>query len=48
MRLSITGNIPQAAVDRAMQLSREKYCSVWHSLRQDIQLTATASIVPED
>jgi len=25
-------------VERAVRLSREKYCSVWHSLRQDIDL----------
>ena len=26
-------------VERAIALSREKYCSVWHSLRQDIEFT---------
>jgi hypothetical protein len=25
-------------------LSREKYCSVWHSMRQDIELTVTWTI----
>lgn len=48
LRFSVTGQIPQEAVDRAIQLSREKYCSVWHSLREDIQLTVSASILTED
>jgi putative redox protein len=46
LRFSITGNVPREAVDRAIELSREKYCSVWHSMRQDISLTVTASISP--
>ncbi len=37
----INGAAPQAAIERALALSREKYCSVWHSLRQDITLTVT-------
>jgi putative redox protein len=48
LRFSVTGKVPREAVDRAIQLSREKYCSVWHSLREDIQLTVSASIVAED
>ena len=46
LRFTVTGNVPQEAVDRAIQLSREKYCSVWHSLRQDINLTVHASVLP--
>ena len=46
LRFSITGTVPREAVDRAIALSREKYCSVWHSMRQDISLTVTASISP--
>jgi putative redox protein len=46
LRFTITGPVPQDAVDRAIELSREKYCSVWHSLRQDITLTVTTSILP--
>jgi putative redox protein len=38
---TITGKVPEEAVQRAIDLSREKYCSVWHSLRQDIELTIT-------
>jgi len=35
---AVTGNVPKDQVQRAIDLSREKYCSVWHSLRQDIEL----------
>jgi putative redox protein len=34
----VTGDVPVAAVERAIELSRQTYCSVWHSLRQDITL----------
>jgi putative redox protein len=40
----IEGDVPAAVVDRAIALSREKYCSVWHSMRQGIQLTVTHRI----
>jgi putative redox protein len=36
LHFAITGPVPEAAAERAIALSREKYCSVWHSLRQDI------------
>jgi putative redox protein len=42
----VTGNVPKEPVQRAIDLSRDKYCSVWHSLRQDIQLTVTFTIAP--
>lgn len=37
----IAGDVPSEAIDRAIKLSRDKYCSVWHSLRQDIELSVT-------
>ncbi len=40
----VTGAVPPEKVERALALSREKYCSVWHSLRQDIELTTTFEI----
>ena len=42
----VHGPVPAAAVERAVALSRNKYCSVWHSLRQDIELTTAFDIVP--
>ena len=44
LRFVITGNVPRDVVNRAIELSREKYCSVWHSMREDIPLTVTASL----
>ncbi|HEY7189662.1 MAG TPA: OsmC family protein [Vicinamibacterales bacterium] len=46
LRFHIQGDVPPAAVERAIALSRDKYCSVWHSLRQDIQLTTAFDIIP--
>ncbi len=34
---TVTTNAPLEAVERAVELSHEKYCSVWHSMRQDIE-----------
>ena len=42
----LIGEVPAAAVERAIALSTETYCSVWHSLRQDIELTTTYDINP--
>jgi len=36
LHYTVTGDIPPEPIRRAIDLSREKYCSVWHSLRQDI------------
>ena len=41
LQFTIDGAAPGEAVDRAIALSRDKYCSVWHSLRQDIQFDVT-------
>jgi len=35
------GTVPEAAVERAIALSRDRYCSVWHSLREDIELSTS-------
>jgi putative redox protein len=44
LHFTITGRIDSHVVDRAIELSRTKYCSVWHSLREDIRLTTTYTI----
>ena len=44
LTFAVEGEVPRDAVDRALALSREKYCSVWHSMRQDIDLTVAAEI----
>jgi putative redox protein len=45
LRFHVHGRVPDAAVERAISLSREKYCSVWHSLRGDVELTTSFDIV---
>jgi putative redox protein len=44
LRYTITGNIPPEPIERAIRLSREKYCSVWHSMRQDIAIDVSFSV----
>ena len=46
MHFHVAGHVPDHAVQRAIDLSREKYCSVWHSMRQDIDLHTTFEVVP--
>jgi putative redox protein len=41
----VSGDVPDAVVERAIALSHEKYCSVWHSMRQDIDLNVRFEIV---
>jgi putative redox protein len=44
MAFAITGDIPKDQIQRAIDLSRDKYCSVWHSLKEDITLEATFTV----
>ena len=44
LHFAVQGAVDPAQLDRAIALSRDKYCSVWHSLRQDIALEITTSI----
>jgi putative redox protein len=46
LRFDVQGAVPPDAVERAIALSREKYCSVWHSFRQDIALSTTFHLTP--
>jgi len=41
LQFTVETSAPKDAVDRALQLSHEKYCSVWHSMRQDIEFNVT-------
>jgi putative redox protein len=41
----VSGDVPAHAIERAIQLSRDKYCSVWHSLRGDTALETTFEVV---
>jgi putative redox protein len=44
LRFVVAGDAPAHAVERAIALSREKYCSVWHSLRADIELRTSFEV----
>jgi putative redox protein len=46
LQLHLRGDVPAVAVERAIALSRDRYCSVWHSLRQDIELITSFDITP--
>jgi putative redox protein len=41
---TVTGTVPKEQIQRAIDLSHEKYCSVWHSMRPDIGFTTTVSL----
>jgi putative redox protein len=44
MEFVVTGDVPDKNVQRALDLSRETYCSVWHSLRDDIELSTVFQV----
>ena len=44
LRVAVEGGIGRDVVDRAVTLSHEKYCSVWHSMRQDIDLQISVDV----
>jgi putative redox protein len=46
LHFTVTGDVPASALDRALQLSRDKYCSVWQTLRQDIPFATTYEVGP--
>ena len=47
LHFDVSGDVPAEKVERALALSREKYCSVWHSLRPDIELETSFAVVDE-
>ncbi|MGH7635810.1 MAG: OsmC family protein [Gemmatimonadaceae bacterium] len=44
LHFTLTGRVDSHVVERAIELSRTKYCSVWHSLREDISLKTSYRI----
>jgi len=44
LHFTVTGEVPDENVQRAIDLSRDKYCSVWQSMRQDIELNVTFKV----
>ena len=47
IRYEVRGPVPDAAIKRAIDLSRDTYCSVWHSLRPDATLEVTYTRVDD-
>lgn len=46
MAIVVGGDIPQEKVARAIDLSRDKYCSVWHSMNPGIEFTTSFEVRP--
>jgi uncharacterized OsmC-like protein len=44
LHFDVTGRVDGNTVDRAIELSRTKYCSVWNTLNPDVAFTATHTI----
>ena len=44
LHFHVSGDVPPEAVERAIALSRERYCSVWHSMREDTEFITTFEI----
>ena len=38
MVFNVTGKVPPERIQRAIDLSRDKYCSVWNTIRPDVVL----------
>ena len=48
IRFTVRGAVAADKVARAIELSRETYCSVWHSMARDIELAPSFEIAPGD
>lgn len=46
LTFTVAGSLAPESVERAIALSHDKYCSVWHSLRQDIVFTTAFEVRP--
>jgi len=44
LTFTIEGDLSSESVSRAIALSHDKYCSVWHSMRQDIMFTTAFEV----
>lgn len=46
LKFLVRGDVPPQAVERAITLSREKYCSVSNTLKDDIEFTTAFEVLP--
>ena len=44
IQFSVKGNVPIARLERAVQLTRKGYCSVFHTLRPDIEVNHSVRV----
>lgn len=44
LHFSVSTSAPHDAIVRALELSRDRYCSVWQSMRQDIDFRVTFEV----
>jgi putative redox protein len=44
LEINLDGQMPDEQVARAIALSREKYCSVWNSMAQDIDFNVSFTV----
>lgn len=42
----VQGDVPESNLERALELSRDKYCSAWATVRQDVELQVRSSVSP--
>ena len=47
LRFRIRGDVPRAKAERAVKLSFDKYCSVFHTLRNDIDIDTVIELVEQ-
>ncbi len=45
MAFRIEGDVSEAKAQRAVDLSLEKYCSVFHTLRKDLQVDVEVEVI---
>ncbi|MEJ2483284.1 MAG: OsmC family protein [Gemmatimonadota bacterium] len=46
LKFRIEGEVSEARAQRAVDLSLEKYCSVFHSLRMDVSVDTELEVIP--
>ena len=46
LHFAARGDVPPDKLERAIALSREKYCSVWHSLDPAIEFRTSFEVAP--
>jgi putative redox protein len=46
LHFQVTGDVPPDRIARAIELSRDRYCSVWHSLDPSIDFKTSFAVNP--